>query len=85
MNQMLSSPKLAYWPIVSIAGLALRKEDLVTSLFWYKYARLVNLMHKTVKKDKKRKGLVASRPNEYCMWITSVTSSRKDKEYLLPL
>lgn len=66
IKKMLSNPKLEHWPIVSIAGLALRKKSVVASLFsWYKYARLFGLSKKIVKKDRKTIGLIATYPNEY--------------------
>jgi transposase InsO family protein len=66
MKKMLTDPELDHWPIVSIAGMALREKNLVASIYsWYKYAKLWGVNKKLVKKDKKKIGLVATRPNEY--------------------
>ena len=66
MKKMLLDPELDHWPIVSVAGVALRKKSIVASLYsWYKYARLFNIKRKTHKKDRKTIGLIATCPNEY--------------------
>lgn len=66
IKTMLSDPEYDHWPIVSIASLALRKKQIIASLFsWYKYARIFGITKKLVKKDFKTEGLNASYPNEY--------------------
>lgn len=66
IKNMLTDPAYDHWPIVSIAGLALRKKNVVACLYsWYKYARLFNVSKKLVKKDRKTIGLIAKCPNEY--------------------
>ncbi len=66
MKTILTDTELDHWPIVSVAGLALRKKSIIASLYtWYKYARLLNIKRKTAKKDRKTVGLIATRPNEY--------------------
>ncbi len=66
IKRMLCDPEHDHWPIVSIAGLGLRKGSLVASLYtWYKYAKLFGLSKKLVKKDRKTIGLVSQVPNEY--------------------
>ena len=66
IKRLLSSPKYLHWPIVSIAAQGLRKGNVVVSLYtWYKYARLFNIHHEAFQKEKKLKGLIAHKPNEY--------------------
>jgi hypothetical protein len=66
IRDMLTSPSYEHWPIVSIAGHALRNKQVMASLYaWYKYARILNLSHKACKKTTKQVGLIAQRPNEY--------------------
>lgn len=63
---LLTSSDYEHWPIVSIAGHALRNKQIMASLYaWYKYARILNISHKACKKTSKQIGLVAQRPNEY--------------------
>lgn len=66
IRDMLTSAKYEHWPIVSIAGHALRSRQVMASLYaWYKYARILNLSHKPCRKTTKQIGLIAQRPNEY--------------------
>lgn len=66
IKTLLTNPQTDHWPIVSIAGDALRKRELVCSLYsWYKYAKLWGIYKKLVKKKRKTKGLIATKPNEY--------------------
>lgn len=66
IKKLLTDPAHDHWPIVSVAGMALRKRDLVASLYsWYKYARLWNISKKPFKKEHKTIGIVANHPNEY--------------------
>lgn len=66
MKKALTAPKLAHWPISAIAGAGLRRNSIVASLYsWYKYARLLELTHKTDRGRKRPVGLLAQRPNEY--------------------
>ena len=66
IKSLLTNPQTDHWPIVSIAGDALRKNELVCSLYsWYKYAKLWGIYKKLVKKHRKTVGLIAKCPNEY--------------------
>lgn len=66
IKNMLRTPEFDHWPIVSIAGICLRNEKIIASLFtWYKYANIFGISKKLVKKDHKTIGLVANYPNEY--------------------
>lgn len=66
IRDMLTSPNYEHWPIISIAGHALRNKQVMASRYaWYKYARILNLSHKVCKKTTKQVGLIAQRPNEY--------------------
>src|SRR5439155_684483 len=66
IKTLLTSPGTDHWPIVSIAGRALRKKELVASLYsWYKYAKLWGIYKKIIKKQRKTVGLIATCPNEY--------------------
>jgi hypothetical protein len=66
MRKMLLSSQWDHWPIVSIAALGLRNENIVASLFsWYKYARLLDITHAPVSRKKPTIGLQATTPNEY--------------------
>lgn len=66
MKSLLTDTELGHWPIVSIAGLAIRERKIMASLYsWYKYARLLDITRKPPKKAQKTVGLVANYPNEY--------------------
>jgi len=66
IKKLLTDPKVDHWPIVSIAGQALRQNKLMASLYsWYKYARLWNISKKVPGKRRKTVGIVATQPNEY--------------------
>ena len=68
IEKMLKDPELEHWPIVSVAGLGMRKGKIVASMYsWYKYARLLNLteQRKVVYRQHKKVGLRAAYPNEY--------------------
>jgi putative transposase len=66
MQKALTAPRYLHWPIASVAAKGLRRGSLVASLYtWYKYARLLELTHKTIQPNKRRVGLEASRPNEF--------------------
>lgn len=66
IKSMLTDPKTDHWPINSIQGDALRKKQLVASLYsWYKYARMWGIKKKLIKKQRKTVGLIATCPNEY--------------------
>lgn len=66
IKALLTNPETDHWPIASVAGDALRKRELVCSLYsWYKYAKLWGIYRKLVKKKRKTKGLIATMPNEY--------------------
>ena len=66
IKKLLLDPEYDHWPIVSIAAWALRKKNLVASLYsWYKYARLWDISTKLTKKDRKTIGLIATCANEY--------------------
>lgn len=66
IQQALTAPRWGHWPIVSIASRKLRSGSIIASLYsWYKYARILELSHKGVKKQKPRVGLVATKANEY--------------------
>jgi putative transposase len=63
---MLTSPKYEPWPIISIAAQGLRNGEVMASLYsWYKYAKILNLSHKSCKKTTKQAVLNALKPNEY--------------------
>jgi hypothetical protein len=66
IKTLLTDPKTDHWPINSIQGNALRKKQLVASLYsWYKYARIWGIKKKLIKKQRKKVGLIATQPNEY--------------------
>ena len=66
IKKLLTDPQTDHWPIVSVAGDALRKNKLVASLYsWYKYARLCNISKKVPGKRRKTIGSVSAYPNEY--------------------
>jgi len=66
IKALLTDPETDHWPIVSIAGNALRKKQVVASLYsWYKYAKLWGIHKKLIKKQRKTVGLIATCPNEY--------------------
>ncbi len=66
MEHLLTSPTYQHWPIVSLAGMALRQKKVMASLYsWYKYAKALQLEHLPFMKTKKQVGIVTSRPNEY--------------------
>lgn len=66
IKSMLIDPETDHWPINSIQGQALRKKELVASLYsWYKYARMWGIKKKLIKKQRKTVGLIATCANEY--------------------
>lgn len=66
IKTLLTAPETDHWPIVSIAGRALREKKLVCSLYsWYKYAKLWGIYKKIIKKQRKTVGLIATCPNQY--------------------
>ncbi len=66
IKTLLTDPETDHWPIVSIAGNALRKNQVIASLYsWYKYAKLWGVNKKLIKKQRKTEGLIAICPNEY--------------------
>jgi hypothetical protein len=66
IKRMLTDPETFHWPVVSVAGDALRKRQLIASLgSWYKYSKLFGIKKKLIKKQKKKVGLIATMPNEY--------------------
>lgn len=66
IQELLTDPKLDCWPVVSIAGYALRTKEVAASLFsWYKYAALLGVFKKGVRKVKKTKGIFSHCPNQY--------------------
>lgn len=66
IKNMLIDPAYDHWPIVSIAGFALRSKKVIACLYsWYKYARMFNITKKPFKKIIKTVGLIAKCPNEY--------------------
>lgn len=66
IKSMLTDPTKDHWPINSVQGDALRKKELVASLYsWYKYAKMWGIKKKLIKKQRKTVGLIASCPNEY--------------------
>lgn len=66
IKKMLTDPEVDHWPIVSIAGQALRQRKLMASLYsWYKYAKLWNISKKVPGKRRKTVGIIATQPNEY--------------------
>ncbi|MBP7810576.1 MAG: transposase [Bacteroidia bacterium] len=66
IKKLLTNPEVDHWPIVSIAGQALRQRKLIASLYsWYKYAKLWNISKKVAGKSRKTIGIVATKPNEY--------------------
>ncbi|MDP3557665.1 MAG: integrase core domain-containing protein [Bacteroidota bacterium] len=66
IKTLLTASETNHWPIVSIAGRALRENELVCSLYsWYKYAKLWGIYKKLIKKQRKTVGLIATCPNEY--------------------
>lgn len=66
IKKLLTDTQTDHWPICSIAGNALRKKQLVASLFsWYKYAKLWGVQKRPAKKQRKKVGLMAQYPNEY--------------------
>ncbi len=66
IKKMLTDTEFDHWPIVSIAGLALRQKKVVASLAsWYKYANLFSVKKKLIKKEIKRIGIVSTYANEY--------------------
>lgn len=66
IKTLLTASETNHWPIVSVAGLALRQNELVCSLYsWYKYAKLWGIYRKIIKKQRKTVGLIATCPNEY--------------------
>jgi hypothetical protein len=72
IKKLLTDPAFSHWPIVSVAGDALRKKEVVASLYsWYKYAKLFGVYRKIIKKQRKTVGLQATCPNEY--WHVDTT------------
>lgn len=66
IKSLLLDHETNHWPICSIQSNALRKKQLVASLYsWYKYARMWGIKKKLVKKQRKTVGLIATTPNEY--------------------
>lgn len=66
MKQMLKAFEFDHWPIVSVQSHGLRTGKLIASLYsWYKYARLLGITKKPLGKQRKTKGIQATRPNEY--------------------
>ena len=66
MRNLLTGQEHDHWPIASIAAFALRNKSLTASLYsWYKYARLLGIAKRGIKKRPKKVGLVALYPNEY--------------------
>lgn len=66
IKKMLTNPEYDHWPIVSIAGVALRQRKAIVSLYsWYKYAKFLNISKKVPGKSRKTIGIIASKPNEY--------------------
>lgn len=66
IKRLLTDPKTDHWPIVSVAGDALRHNKLVASLYsWYKYARLWHITKNAPGKRRKTIGIVSEQPNEY--------------------
>src|SRR5690606_34162417 len=66
IKKMLTDPRTDHWPVVSIAGQALRTKEVIASLYsCYKYARLFGVYKRPAKKQRKPVGLQASEPNEY--------------------
>lgn len=66
IKALLTDPEFDHWPIVSIAGHALREGKLTASLFtWYKYARFYGITKKGIRKVRKTVGIVSTCPNEY--------------------
>lgn len=66
IKKLLTEPQTDHWPIVSIAGEALRKNKMVASLYsWYKYARLWQISKKVPGKRRKLIGIQSTYANEY--------------------
>jgi transposase InsO family protein len=66
IKKLLTDPETDHWPIVSIASDAMRRKKVIASLFsWYRYSKFWGIKKKLIKKQKKKIGLIASRPNEY--------------------
>ena len=66
IKAILTNPETDHWPICSLQADALRKKDMVASLYsWYKYAKLWGITKKLVKKFRKTVGLNATCSNEY--------------------
>jgi hypothetical protein len=66
MEQLLTSPTYQHWPIVSVAGMALRERKVMAGLCsWYKYAKALHLSHTPFVRSKKQIGIVTKHPNEY--------------------
>ena len=66
MKKLLTDDEHDHWPIASIAAFSLRNKSLTASLYsWYKYARLLGITKRGIRKRPKRIGLVALYPNEY--------------------
>lgn len=66
IRKLLTNTATDHWPINSIQADALRKKELVASLYsWYKYAKLWGIYKKPIKKQRKTVGIIATKPNEY--------------------
>lgn len=66
IKSILNDPLTDHWPINSLQAEALRKNELVASLYsWYKYANMWGIKRKLTKKHQKTIGIIAKFPNEY--------------------
>ncbi|MBK7817915.1 MAG: DDE-type integrase/transposase/recombinase [Sphingobacteriaceae bacterium] len=66
IKSLLLDHETNHWPICSIQANALRKKQLVASLYsWYKYARMWGIKKKLTKKQHKTIGIISTAPNEY--------------------
>ncbi len=73
IKELVTSDRLKYWPICSIAWYAIRENLLhVAHATWYKYVHLLGLKKARIdKKIKQLKGINANAPNE--IWHADIT------------
>ena len=74
MHKMLSKEDYLHWPIVSVAYYGMKKSIVKAHPnTWYKYARLMKIKRRNIRKVKRRyeEGVRADKPNQ--MWHADVT------------
>ena len=74
MHNMLSNEDYLHWPIISVAYYGMKKSVVKAHPnTWYKYARLMKIKRRNIRKFKRRyeEGIRADKPNQ--MWHADVT------------